>query len=55
MTKALHPQKKTNTKIDYTTIADRLYAISWSNDSCPIGVVKPVYGNPTFLLTPMAV
>ena len=28
---------------DYTTIADRLKTVSWSN-SHPTGVVKPVYG-----------
>ena len=29
---------------DYTTIADRLRAVSWSNNSYPTGMVKPVYG-----------
>ena len=41
MTKPLHPQKnlKSNTtaqkrhqNVDYTTIADRLRTVSWSND-----------------------
>ena len=29
---------------DYTTIADRLRTVSFSNISHPTGVVKPVYG-----------
>ena len=33
---------------DYTTISDRLGMVIWSNDSYPTGVVKPVYGIPTF-------
>ena len=33
-----------------TTIADRLRRVSWSNNSHPTGVVKPVYGYPTFFL-----
>ena len=50
--KPLHPQKnpkatgqhKNATKIfDYTTIADRIRTVSWSNSSHPTGVVKPVY------------
>ena len=36
---------------DYTTIADRLKTVSWSNDSHPTGGVKPIYGIPTFPLT----
>ena len=40
---------------DYTTIADRLRTVSWGNDSHPTGVVKPVYGIPTFPLTAKAV
>ena len=39
---------------DYTTIEDRLRTVSWSNDSHPTGVVKPVYGIPTFPLTAKA-
>ena len=65
MTKAITPtekiqnatrQHKHATKnFDYTTIADRLRTVSWSNDSHPTGVVKPVYGIPTFPLTAKAV
>ena len=40
---------------DYTTIADWLRKVSWSNDSHPTGVVKPVYRIPTFPLTAEAV
>ena len=40
---------------DFTTIVDRLRTASWSNDSQPTGVVKPVYGNPTFPFTTKAV
>ena len=36
---------------DYTTIADRLRTVSWSNDIYPTGVVKPVYERSTFPLT----
>ena len=36
---------------DYTTIADRLGTVSWSNNSHPTVVVKPVYEYPTFPLT----
>ena len=45
-------RKHTNaTKIfDYTTIADGLRTVSWSNDSYPTGVVKRVNGIPTFPL-----
>ena len=39
----------------YTTIADRLRKVSWSNSSFPTGVVKPFYGIPTFPLTAKAV
>ena len=47
---------KNATKIfDYTTIADRIRTVSWGNDSHLTGVVKPVYGNPTFPLTTKAV
>ena len=65
MTEALTPTEKfkkqrDNTKnatknFDYTTIADRLRTVSWGNDSHPAGVVKPVYGIPTFPLTAKAV
>ena len=65
MTEALTPTEKSkkqrdNTKnatknFDYTTIADRLRTVNWGNDSHPAGVVKPVYGIPTFPLTAKAV
>ena len=49
-------QHKNVTKnFDYTTIADRLRTVSWSNNSYPTGVVKPVYGYPTFPLPAKAV
>ena len=35
---------KTPPTFDYTTIADRLRTISWSNDSQPTGVVEPAKG-----------
>ena len=52
MTKADTPKDKPkkqrdNTKshqnFDYTTIADRLRTVSWSNNSHPTGVIKPVF------------
>ena len=65
MTEAPTPTEKSkkqrdNTKnatknFDYTTIADRLRTVSWGSDSHPAGVVKPVYGIPTFPLTAKAV
>ena len=39
---------------DYTTIADLLRKVGLSNDSHSTGVVKPVYGIPTFPLTAKA-
>ena len=61
MTKApyMHHQKmkikrqhKVDTKnFDYTAIADRLMAASWSGYCHPTGVVKPVHGILTFQLT----
>ena len=52
-------KSKVNTErqqnVDYTTIADRLKTDSWSNNSHPTGVVKPIYGIPTFPLTAKAV
>ena len=33
-------------------IADRLRTDNWSNDCCPTGVLKPVFGIPTLPLTP---
>ena len=57
MTKVRTPKEKskkqqdnTNTH-DYTTTVDRLKTVSWGNDSHPNGVVKAVYGIPTFLIT----
>ena len=35
----------------YTTIADRLRAVIRGNDSHLTGMVKPIYGIPTFPLT----
>ena len=63
MTKAPTPTEKSKkwkdksaTKnFDYTTIADQLRTVSWSNDSHQSGVVKPVYGIPTFPLSAKAV
>ena len=64
MTKPPMPTENSNTKrqhtnaiknFDYITIADRLRTVSWSNNSHPTGVVKPVYGYPTFPLTAKAV
>ena len=44
-------QHKNATKnFDYTTIADRLRTVSWSNNSHPTGVVRPVYERSTFPL-----
>ena len=50
-------KKSDNTKknFDYTTIADRFRTVSWGDDSHSTGVVKPVYGIPTFPLTTKAV
>ena len=49
-------QHKNATKnFDYTTIADRLRTVSWGNDIHPTGMVKPIYGIPTFPLTAKAV
>ena len=47
--------QKCHQNVDYTTIADRLRTVSSGNDRHPIGVVKPVYGIPTFPLTAKAV
>ena len=41
--------------LDYTTTADRLKTVSWSNNSQPTGVVKPVYERSTSRLTATAV
>ena len=62
--KPLHSQKIPNSNVktqtchqnfDYTTIADGLRAVSWSNDSNKAVVVKPEYGIPTFPITAKAV
>ena len=47
--------KKRQQNFDYTKMADGLRTVSWSNNSHPTGVVKPVYGIPTFPLTAKAV
>ena len=47
--------KNATKNFDYTTIADRLMTVSWSNSSHPTGVVKPVYERSTFPLTATAV
>ena len=60
----LHPQtneqkaaqhKHATNSFDTTTIADRLRAVNWSNNSHQTGVVKQVYGRQTFPLTVTAV
>ena len=43
--------KNATKNFDYTTTANRLRSVSWSNSSHPIGVVKPVYEHSTFPLT----
>ena len=52
MTKILYTHININTKrhhnFDYTTIADRLRTVTWSNDSNPTDLVKPVNGIPAF-------
>ena len=47
--------KKRHQNVDYTTIADWLRTVSWSNSSHPTGVVKPVFERSTFSLTTTAV
>ena len=51
MTKAPIPTENSKTKgqrknaiknLEYTTIADRLRTVSWSNNIHPTGVVKPI-------------
>ena len=49
--KATWQHKNATRNFDYTTIADRLRTVSWSNSSHPTGVVKPVYERSTFPLT----
>ena len=46
--------QKATKNFDYTKIAGRLRPVSWSNDSHPTGVVKPIYGVPTFPLITQA-
>ena len=53
--KATWQHKNATKNFDYTTIADRLRTVSWSNSSHPTGVVKPVYEHSTFPLTATAV
>ena len=43
--------KNATKNFDYTTIADRLRAVSLSNNNHPTGVFKLVYERPTFSLT----
>ena len=43
--------KNATKNFDYTTIADRLSTVSWSNRSYPTCVVKPVYKRSTLPLT----
>ena len=48
--------KNATQNFDYTTIAGRIRTVSWSNDSHPTAVVKPVNGIKTsFLLTTIVV
>ena len=53
--KATWQYKKATKNFDYTTIADRLRTVSWSNIRHLSVVVKPVYGIPTFPQTAKAV
>ena len=53
--KATWQHKNATKNFDYTTIADRLRTVSWSNSSHQTGVVKPVYERSTFPLTATAV
>ena len=46
--KATWQHKNATKNLDYATIADWLRTVSWSNSSHPTGVIKPVYGNPTW-------
>ena len=43
--------KNATKNFDYTTIADRLRTVSWSNSSHSTGVVIPVYERSTFPIT----
>ena len=53
--KATWQHKNATKNFDYTKIADRLRTVSWSNNSHPTGVIKPVYERSTFPLTAKAV
>ena len=55
--KATRQHKNATKNFYYTTITQRYRrrTVSWSNDSHPTGVVKPVYVTPTFPLTTIAV
>ena len=46
--------KNATKNFDYTTSADWLRTVSWSHDRHPAGVVKAIYGIPTFPLTAKA-
>ena len=48
-------QQKHHKTFDYTTIAERLRTVNSANDNHQTGVVKPMYGIPTFPLTTTAV
>ena len=52
--KATWHHKDVTKNFDYITIADRLRTFSWSNNSYPTGVVKPVYEHSTLPLTATA-
>ena len=45
--KATWQHKNATKNFDYTMIADRLRTVSWSNNSYPTSVVKPVYERST--------
>ena len=47
--------KHATKNFDYTTTADRLRTVSWSNSGHPTGVVKPVNDRSNFPLTATAV
>ena len=53
--KTTRQHKNATKNFDYTTIADRLRSVSWSNGSHPTGVAKPVYERSTFPLAATAV
>ena len=64
MTKDLTRTENSKTKVttqkclqnfDYTTIADRIWTVSWSNERHQTGLVQPVYGIQAFPLTTKAV